>query len=177
MRKIGLVLVKDNNIIGIWTKKFYALKEEYNGLKQEVEEFVKQLHIDSEMVKMCREKYWDVNHLKNYLKEYTETNISAQQIIKVRAMPIVLDEFIVSSLNNWMDGELVEYYKKEFDCEAEDIVDRWGFCYSSDSDKISFVLGDDLIDIDKSYEEILKSILLCETNEDKINLIEELQQE
>jgi hypothetical protein len=176
MKNVGLVLVKEGNIIGIWSDKFYALKEEYNNLHEEVTEFAKQVPITEEIIKQCEKKYWDINHLKSYLKEYMETNISAQHI-NILAMPVVLDEFIVSSLNNWMDGELVDYYKKEFECEAEDIVDRWGFCYSSDSNNISYTCGDDAVDIDKSYEEILKLILLCETNEDKIKLIDELQQE
>ena len=79
---------------------------------------------------------------------------------------------IVSTLNNWLDGdELWEYFASEFECEREKIVNQFGFGY--DEEGIKMIAGDYLEEITLSIEELSTTITNASkgNKQDRINAI------
>ena len=88
-------------------------------------------------------------------------------------MELSIDE-IVSTLNNWMEDELWEYYTYEFECKREEIIPRFGFGYKGDT---IYSLADDCIDeINLSIKELSKIIKKAKRGdkEKKIEAIESI---
>ena len=88
-------------------------------------------------------------------------------------MQLSIDE-IVSTLNNWMEDELWEYYTHELECKREEIVSRFGFGYKGDT---IYSLADDCIDeINLSIKELSKIMKKAKRGdkEKKIEAIESI---
>ena len=88
-------------------------------------------------------------------------------------MQLSIDE-IVSTLNNWMEDELWEYYTHELECKREEIVSRFGFAYSGDR---IYAISDDYLDeVNLSIKELTKIIKKAKRGdkEKKIETIESI---
>ena len=167
--KIALLIVKDKKIIGVWDKMFLSIEpqneETIKEIKKLVEETASGLKDNPDAIKFCQSKYWDMNHAKEFISKL-ETN-------DLCVMPIETKDFVVSTLNNWMDGECAKYFTSEFECPVEDLVDKNGFGYDEDEDYISRIdYGTEITPIKEYVVTILIRLCQCETLKDKIQTLE-----
>lgn len=86
----------------------------------------------------------------------------------------LLKQEITGVLNDFLE-ERADYFKEEYGCEEEEIVDLYGFGYSKDKKTIFFLEGDNIIDCKATLVDISKSWLLCKTDADRIALIEKIK--
>lgn len=66
-------------------------------------------------------------------------------------------DWSVSKLNNAMEEES-DFWCIEFECEKEDIVDKFGFGYSEYDENISYLDGDNISEIKVPLDEICSSL-------------------
>ena len=141
------------------------LEETIKEIRALVEETESALKGDPDIIKSCRSKCWDVNHTKEFINKL-ETNTLC-------VMPIETTDFVVATLNNWMDGECAKYFTSEFECQVEDLVDNYGFGYGNDEDYISRIdYGTEITHIKEYVVTILIRLCQCETLKDKIQTLE-----
>lgn len=81
-------------------------------------------------------------------------------------------EFVVSMLNNWLDGELYPILKDNYDFSRDEIVEHIGFLYSKeDDDYIQILDEDNILDVPVSVSEIFPKIIEAEvSNSDLLKL-------
>ncbi len=108
-----------------------------------------------------------------------ERNLKSLEIGDVAVAVYKKNEFVVSTLNCWLDedDDVYDYFGAEFDVSREEIVERFGFLYSSEEDIFIKTLdGDDIVDINMSIDSIFEYIIelekrSCVSKEAKIDFL------
>lgn len=79
--------------------------------------------------------------------------------------------YVVSKLNNFMEFDN-EFWEKEFGCDFDDIVNLYGFGWSTNKktgeEELSYVSGDNLINISTPVENIIDKIFEAKDNVEKM---------
>ena len=75
-------------------------------------------------------------------------------------------EFIGTALNNWMDDDLKDRFSLLFECEVNEIVDKYGFDYSEDRNKLYYLEGDSCVEVPYTSEELFNEIMKAYNSND-----------
>lgn len=117
------------------------------------------------------DKYVFFNSFKDFIKHKDDVDVT-------NGFGIICDlqvPFIVGTVNTWMENELAEELIDEYGCrDVDDLMKQFELGYTGRNGKFELYMaeGDNLLEVHGNKENIVKKIMLAESNKDKQEVID-----